>query len=149
MSIPMSRARWTGLSLGLALGACGVSGDSAPSVTASDAWARATAPAQTMAAAYVTLRSNGHDRLVGVSTPIGSAGLHESMDHGGMAMMKEATGFDLPAGKDVALEPGAKHVMITGLTAPLEPGQQFPMTLDFDKAPDLTIAVRVVAAGSR
>jgi hypothetical protein len=43
----------------------------------------------------------------------------------------------------VKFEPGGKHFMLTGLRQPLPVDAQFPLTLHFDKAGEVTVTVRV------
>ena len=54
----------------------------------------------------------------------------------------------LPAGQEVALKPGATHIMLLGLTRPLRPGQSFPLTLVFEKAGTRAVTVSVEKAGA-
>jgi copper(I)-binding protein len=62
--------------------------------------------------------------------------------------MRPLTGVDLPAGQKIAMKPGAMHVMLVGLKAPLRPGQSFPMTLYFEKAGAKEVTVTVEKAGA-
>lgn len=58
-------------------------------------------------------------------------------------VMQEVDAIDLPAGEAVALEPGGYHVMLVGLAAPLDIGQEFVVTLTFEQAGDVEVAVVV------
>ena len=116
-----------------------------PAVTAESAWSRATAPRQTVGAAYVQLRAAAADRLVGVSSPVAArAGLHEMRMDGAVMRMREVAGLALPPGRAVALAPGGYHIMLVDLRAPLTQGQTFPLHLVFEHAPamDVTVTVR-------
>ena len=66
-------------------------------------------------------------------------------DTGDMAMvMQEMTGgLPLPADETVSLEPGGYHVMLLDLVEPLETGDEFELTLDFENADDVTLTVTV------
>ena len=117
-----------------------------------DAWARATAPGQAAAAAYLTLdnASPTDDRLVGVSTPVGTASLHRTMVEDGIASMKPIDdGLTIAADETAMLEPQGDHIMIMGLKAPLVAGERFELTLDFEKGEDRTVSVSVVEPGAR
>jgi len=46
------------------------------------------------------------------------------------------------------LQPGGFHVMLMGLTGPLEEGGHFPVTLTFERAGTVTVDVAVQAAGA-
>lgn len=70
--------------------------------------------------------------------------LHETVnDDGVMRMVPQPDGFTVPAGSVVELKPGGKHVMMIGLTAPLEPGDELELTLNFDNGETMTLTVPV------
>ena len=135
------------LTLVVALAGC----DSAsPRIEVGDAWARATAPGQAGGAIYATIvNDGGADELVGVSTGAGSAMLHSNESVDGVARMRMMAKLPIPAGSRVALAPGAVHVMLGGLKAPLAAGTRFPATFQFAKAGPRSVEVAVVAAGAR
>jgi copper(I)-binding protein len=114
------------------------------------AWARATPPGATTAAAYLTITSSGEtDRLVGVASPSArEAQLHDHVIAGGLSRMVQLADVALPAGATVRFEPGAKHVMLLDIAAPLEPGGKLELTLRFATAPPLTLVVPVLDARS-
>ncbi|MEQ9163678.1 MAG: copper chaperone PCu(A)C, partial [Ilumatobacter fluminis] len=73
-------------------------------------------------------------------------GDHEmDMGDGDMAMVMQemADGLPLPADETVSLEPGGYHVMLLDLVEPLETGDEFELTLDFENADDVTVTVTV------
>lgn len=109
------------------------------------AWARAAATANS--AAYLTLENAGTepDRLIGVATVAArSAELHSSsVDAQGVASMRPVQAVELPAGGQAQLAPGGLHIMLMGLTQPLEVGQHFPLSLTFEKAGSVTVEVAV------
>ncbi len=93
---------------------------------------------------------NGLDvpvRLTSVSGDVAAAvELHETINQDGvMKMVPQPDGFEIPAGGSVELKPGGKHVMMIGLVSPLEVGQQFPLTLNFDNGESLALNVPVMA----
>src|SRR5699024_8278287 len=51
---------------------------------------------------------------------------------GGMSMQEKEGGFPLPAGEELVLEPGGNHLMLMELSAPLLPGDQVEVTLEFE-----------------
>ncbi len=110
-------------------------------------WSRAMPPTAPAAAAYFVLHNTGAgaDRLVGAATPIaGKAELHEHAHVGGVMQMREvAGGIPLPAGAEVSFQPGGYHVMLLELPRQLKDGEQFPLTLRFEKAGELTVEVPV------
>ena len=119
-------------------------------VQVTGAWARATAPHQDEAAAYMTLTSPAADRLTSIATPqAGMAMLHTTAHDAGVMRMREADGLDLPAGQAVALSPGGTHVMLGGLQGPLKAGQTVVLSLGFAHAPPLEVRVPVLPIGAR
>ena len=135
----------------LLLSACGAR--ATPDIAISNGWARATVAGQTDAAAYLTIsnRGGGEDRLVDVSIPrAGMAMLHGStMNAGVMRMRALSDGLRIPAHTKVALAPNGAHIMLSGLTAPLRPGEQFPATLRFAKSGTRQATIKVEQASAR
>lgn len=70
---------------------------------------------------------------------------HGDIGDGEMAMtMREmADGLPLPAGETVSLAPGGYHIMLIDLVEPLATGDEFELTLDFERADDVTLTVTV------
>jgi copper(I)-binding protein len=102
----------------------------AQQVEVSDAWVRATVPGQNVAAAYMTLRAGSAARLVGVKTKAArSAEIHSMSHEGGVMKMRRLESLELPAGQDVALEPGGNHIMLFDPIKPLKEGQRVGLKL--------------------
>ena len=103
----------------------------------------------TTAAGYFSVTNHGTDgdRLVGVETPAAATGsLHLSqVDDNGVASMDALNGLDIAAGATVTLEPGALHLMLDGLTAPLMEGEMVPATLIFAHAGRVAVPFLVTA----
>ena len=125
-------------------------GPAPPAVTVNAAWARATPPGMTVAAAYLTLVGGSKpDRLVGAETPrAGMAQIHVVSEAEGMARMRQTEGVDVPAHKSVALAPQGTHIMLMDLPRPLVAGERFPLTLQFEQAGAIGISVEVRAPGA-
>jgi copper(I)-binding protein len=118
-------------------------------IEVTNAWARATPGNAQTGAAYVTLQAPAGDRLTGVSTPAAQkAEIHSMTMDGGVMKMRQVDGVDLPAGAAVTLRPGGYHIMLMGLTQPLQPGQSFPLTLDFAKSGRRDVNVTVEKVGA-
>jgi periplasmic copper chaperone A len=112
-------------------------------------WARATPGKAQIAAVYLTIRAPAGDRLVSVSSPVAArAELHESAMAGMVMKMRPLAGLAIPAGQTVALAPGAIHIMLVGLKAPLRERQSFALTLTFEKAGPQTVTVMVGKVGA-
>ena len=94
------------------------------------AWARATAPGQTVGAAFMTLNSSDNASLESASSPVAkSVQIHRmSMDNGVMKM-RMLDSLPLPAGKSVKLDPDGLHLMLLGLKKPLKEGDNIEISL--------------------
>jgi copper(I)-binding protein len=118
-------------------------------VEITDSWARATPGKAETGAAYLTIVSSVADRLISVSTPVAQkAELHTMSMEAGVMKMRPLGGIDLAPGEKVTLKPGGMHIMLTGLVMPLEAGQSFPLTLNFEKAGSREVTVAVEKAGA-
>lgn len=133
--------------LALAFGTLAVRASGQP-LEVADAWARATPPGATTAAAYLTIINSGAaDRLVGAASPAArEVQLHDHVLQGGMSRMVQLTDVVLSSGSTVRFAPGAKHVMLLDIVTPLVPGAMLELTLEFANAPPLTLAVPVLDA---
>jgi len=67
----------------------------------------------------------------------------DSMETAGTMTMVPIERLAIESGAAVALEPGGYHVMMTDLTAPLEVGQAFDLTLTFETAGEVVVEVEV------
>jgi copper(I)-binding protein len=112
-----------------------------------DAWAHATATAQPVGAGFVTVVNAGAaDRLLGATCSCSqSVEIHSMNMDGGVMRMRKLDAVDVPAKGSVTLEPGAMHLMLIGLKAPLAEGQAIPLELRFDKAGVVKTALKVRA----
>jgi len=117
----------------------------APPIAITAAWARATPPGVTTAAAYLTVTNDGAaDRLLGVASPAARQVLmHAEVEEHGMQHMRQLESLEVPAHGTVELAPGQMHLMLVGIAAPLAPDTTIKMTLRFEKAGELTIDVPV------
>ena len=125
--------------LALLLAAASACSPPGPKLSVHDGWARATGASDT-AAAYFTVRSN-----------VGEARLHETSLEGGVMRMRPidpAEGLIIPSNGRLLLAPGGAHVMLTGLKTPLEPGDRFGLTLQFDEARPEKVMITVQPAAT-
>ncbi|KAA3653406.1 MAG: copper chaperone PCu(A)C [Proteobacteria bacterium] len=115
--------------------ACTTAVATAGEVTVSEPWVRGTVAAQQATGAFMGLTAAKPMRLVGASSPVTpTVEVHEMRMENDVMKMRQVAGIDLPAGQPVALKPGGYHIMLMGLTAPLSPGMNVPMTLTFEAA---------------
>ena len=141
--------------IALALLSCVLSaGARAQPVGVNDAWVRAPAPGQTIAAAYMELTSRTSMVLVAISSTAAAAvELHNTTMEAGVMKMRPVGRIDLPGGKPVKLAPGGLHVMLIDLKKPLKAGDKVPLTLTVQR-PDgasrsiFTVHAEVRAAGA-
>ena len=112
-----------------------------------DPWARATIGQVKTAAAYLIVINHGAagDRLLAVSTPVAAkAHLHSSIIDEGVMKMRPLDALEIGAKGSTVLEPGGFHVMLMGVHGSLKEGDAFPLTLTFENAGSVDVAVRVL-----
>jgi len=117
----------------------------AETVRIEGAWARATAPGQTAAGAYMDLVSDTDAALVAVESAAGRAELHQMSMDGGVMRMRPVAKIDLPARKPVKLAPGGYHVMLLDIKQPLKAGDKVPLTLTIRGAGTALSTIKVEA----
>lgn len=128
----------------LAVAAGGRAGE--PEVAVGDAHARPSIGAAATAAVYLTLANRGGvaDRLIGAATPVAERGeLHGHEFVGDIVKMRRLEAVEVGPGQTVELKSGGRHVMLFGLTTPLNEGDAFPLTLHFERAGAVTVEVAV------
>ena len=120
----------------------------AQDITVSDAYARASSPVAKSGAAFMVIHNAGSqdDRLISAQSDAAAVvELHTHMDmgEGVMKMMHVEEGFPIPAGGMHALARGGDHVMLMGLTGPMEQGNTVSVTLVFENAGEMVLDVPV------
>jgi periplasmic copper chaperone A len=152
---------------GLGLVACGDDdgGSGSGGVSVSGAWARTSPSMVDVGAAYMVLESDDGDTLLSASVPdtvAGTVEIHETvmgdmgssdttaamgaettMAGSGAMSMQPVDSLELPAGEEVALEPGGYHLMLLGLVEPLETGDTVEITLTFANAGEQIVEAEV------
>jgi len=99
-------------------------------VQVSDAWIRATVPAQKATGAFMQLKAAKAARLVAASSPAaGRVEIHQMEMQGQTMRMHAVDGIDLPAGQAVNLASGGYHIMMLDLKRQMKDGEQVPLTL--------------------
>lgn len=119
-------------------------------VKVTNVWARSTAPGQNVGAAYLNIVSNAPAALVKAESPAAKVvELHEMKMEGDVMKMRAVPKIDLPAGKEVKLEPGGLHVMLIDIKQPLKVGEKVPLTLVVEaggKTEKLNVSAEVMDA---
>ncbi len=109
-------------------------------------WSRAVPPTPPTGAVYFKLHSQATeaDRLIGARTPRAEkAELHTHVHQDEVMRMEQVEAVDIPANGHVEFKPGGNHVMLFGVTEPLVAGEHFPITLEFEKAGEITLDVTI------
>ncbi len=107
------------------------SSSSAAGLGISDAWVKAAPSGMTAMFGVLHNTTDADITVVGGSSPsAGRVELHEvAMVDGAAQMRPKPGGLVVPAGGSHPLAPGADHVMLMDLTAPIAPGDQVSVTL--------------------
>lgn len=129
-----------------------LAGGAADEIAVLDPYVRLVPHGQKQTAAYFTLRNGGRTghALVKAASPAARAvELHTVVHEGGMMKMRPVPRIEVKAGGETRLQPGGLHVMLIGLTRPLQEGASVALTLTFEDGSTRQIAapVRPVAAG--
>jgi Cu-Zn family superoxide dismutase len=120
------------------------------SVHIGDAWATAPLGAAKNGAAFMTLHNIGADdaALIGAASDAAErVELHRSSMQDGVMRMTPVDRIDIPARGHTALRPGGYHVMLIG-ARDIGVGDTVDLGLQFDRAPDQTVSLPVVQAGT-
>jgi hypothetical protein len=114
-------------------------------ITVHDSWVRAVPGGDTAAYMTITNSAGQPDRLTKATSPgIGDVELMNTQtDASGMSGMHMIDGIDIPAGGTVTLAPGGLHIMLMGLTSPLNAGEQVELSLTFEKGGTITVIAEV------
>jgi len=113
-------------------------------IEVTNAWARATVPAQKTAGVYLDIRSRTAARLVGAaSLHANTAEVHQTVHEGGVMKMLPVKTIELPPGQTVRLAPGGYHIMLTGLKNQLRRGDSMPLTLTVQRADGTVLEIPI------
>ena len=116
-----------------------------------DPFAGATLPNQPVAGGFMVISNTGNadDTLIAArSAAAARMEIHEmAMDGDVMRMRELSGGLAIPAGETVMLKPGGYHIMFMELSGPLLEGSETEVTLTFENAGEVTLALPVVARG--
>ncbi len=104
-------------------------GPESSSVVVSDQWAKAADSGMTAVFATFENTSGADIQVASATTPVSDVvELHEVADG---AMRQKEGGFVIAAGESHALAPGGDHIMLMGLSEPVQPGADVAVTLTF------------------
>jgi periplasmic copper chaperone A len=109
--------------------------------------AMATLPGAPNSVVYLTLHNagGGADRLLGASTPLARrVEIHGADMSQGVNRMRPLDGVAVAVGSLVEFKSGGAHLMLLGLSKPLQAGMVIPLTLRFQRAGSIALQVPVV-----
>jgi copper(I)-binding protein len=114
-------------------------------ITVEDPYARSSNPKVGAAFMMIKNAADTPDRLIGAQFDNAArVELHTHIDvNGVMRMIEVEDGIPVPANGTAMLKRGGDHVMLMGLTGPLEDGDMVELTLKFDGADDIMLTVPV------
>lgn len=117
-----------------------------------DAWVAITPKGAKVAAGFFTVGNAGveDDRIVAAASPRAARiELRETAKVGGKTKTRPVKGgIPVPAAGSVALKPDGLHLVFIGIKEPFIEGQTVPVTLTFEKAGAIEIALTVKAQGA-
>ena len=122
----------------------------AEGLSVQNAYAFATTAAQANGAIFMDIHNGGaaDDALTSVKTDIArTAEIHIMEMKEGTMVMRPVEKITVPANGQAQLAPTGTHVMLMGLTRPLQAGSMFDATLTFEKAGNVPVQVHIVPAG--
>lgn len=110
-------------------------------------YARSSSPAAHSGATFMVITNTGPeaDHLEWVATGVAHrVGLYTNVIENGIAKMPPVPeGFDIAPGKSLVLQRGGNHIMMMGISRPLQQGGHFAMILHFSKAGNVTVDVPI------
>lgn len=118
-------------------------------VTVADPWVRGTVAQQRATGAFMKLTSTDGARLVEARSPVaGVVEIHEMTMDNNVMRMRRVDAIDVAAGGATQLRPGGLHVMLMELRQPLRAGEQLQLTLRFERAGTVQVAVPIQPASA-
>ncbi|WP_299297332.1 copper chaperone PCu(A)C [uncultured Tateyamaria sp.] len=120
----------------------------ADNIMVMDPYARAASPSAKAGAAFMMLHntSGADDVLIAARSDAAKRvelHTHVEVSDGVMKMTEIEGGIAIPAGTMYEMKRGADHVMLMGLTGPLEQGSDIEVTLVFENAGEVVVTIPV------
>lgn len=145
----LSRRLVLGAVAGAALSVAGLGSAHADDIKIETAWARASV--SRTGAAFVTVVNGGGvpDRLIGAASPVAAdVMVHRSFEEDGTMKMQHVSALPIGAGQQIEMKPGGLHIMLVNLKQPLKKGDQFPLSLQFERGGTQEVTVTVYGPGA-
>ncbi len=108
--------------------------------------ARPTPPVAKNGAVFLEITDqNGEgDTLLSVASPNAARSeIHLTTVVDNVARMAKQEKVDVAPGETVSFKPGGLHIMLMGLKGALVEGEEFPLTLNFEKSGSVEIVVKI------
>lgn len=115
------------------------------------AFLRASPKVANAGAGFLTIHNHSAtaDSLLGAEAAVSrTVELHTHVKDGDVYRMRPVAAIPVPAHGTVALKPGGDHIMFVGLNAPLKEGDTVAVTLTFENAGKVAVAMPVGAVGA-
>ncbi|MEQ1715400.1 MAG: copper chaperone PCu(A)C [Hyphomicrobium sp.] len=122
---------------------------SSKGVTVAHPWVRASPGGSTLTAAFLEIKAENADKLIGGSSPAaGRVEVHTHIMEGDVMKMRRVDTLDIKAGESRVLKPMGDHIMMLDLKAPLKEGDLVKLTLTFEKAGPIEVDATVEPVGA-
>lgn len=124
-------------------------GTNSASIKVENAWARATFAMAQTGAVYMTLKNPTDTEITLVSASVASTvaeevQLHDMAMADGMMQMQQITaGVLIKPSETLEFQPGGKHIMLIGLEAPLQAGDEFELQLNFQEYETISVPIKI------
>ena len=145
----MNRRLFQGVVVGALLATASLGNARADELAVDAAWARASVGRT--GAAFVTMSNHGSasDRLVGVASPVAAnVMVHRSFEENGSMKMEHVAAVAVEPGQRLEMAPGGLHIMLMNLKQPLKKGDQFPLSLQFERGGTKEVTATVYGPGA-
>ena len=106
-----------------------------------EGYVRGLPPGQQVTAAFMRLVNSGDKPVTVVAAKTGAAEraeIHAHRHHNGMMSMQQVDRIQVPANGEFLLAPGAHHLMLINLLAPLKDGDNVQLELVLDNGQSVT-----------
>lgn len=118
-------------------------------VEISHPWVRATPGGSTLTAAFLEIKSEKGDKLIGAKSPVaGRAEVHTHIMDGNVMKMRRVEAIEIAQGASRIFKPMGDHIMLLDLKQPLKEGDLVKLTLTFEKAGDIEVDATVEPVGA-
>ena len=113
---------------------------------ASGAWVRDVPPSMKMTSGYLTLRNDKEEDVAIVaarSADFKMVEMHVTRNSDGVMTMQEVKYVTVPAGGEVAFEPGGLHLMLMGRNPSSADKTEINLQLEFDDGSTLSVSAPI------